>query len=96
MFVLNVLLTIKPDADRELVLASLKQAAKLSREEPGCLSFEACVSEADPNFVILCERWASKQAWEEHKLAEAFTKIYQPEVLPFVDRVPHICQLLES
>lgn len=96
MFAINVILTVKDQADIDLVGDLLGQAAKLSREEPGCVAFEVCHSQNDPQVFFLIERWDSKDAWEVHKTAQAFTEIYQPQVLPRVDRVPHFCDLIET
>jgi quinol monooxygenase YgiN len=94
MFAINVLLTVKNESDVEHVAALLREAARLSRQEPGCLTFEACHSQNDPSVFVLVERWESKESWEVHKTARAFTEIYQPQVLPLVERVPHFCDLL--
>lgn len=95
MFHINVWLTAKDPQDVPSIREHLARACKLSRTEPGCVRFEVFHSEADPKRFLLCERWESKAAWETHRTAEAFTTIYQPHVLPRVDRDPHISQLVE-
>ncbi|REJ97562.1 MAG: antibiotic biosynthesis monooxygenase [Planctomycetota bacterium] len=95
MHCLNVILTVKQPDDVDEVAALLTEAGRMSREEPGCLRFEVCHSQADPQIFILCERWESVAAWEAHKEERAFKEIYQPRVLPLVDRVPHPSSLLE-
>jgi quinol monooxygenase YgiN len=95
MFCINVVLTVKDAADVEKVAEYLRRAGRLSRDEPGCAGFEVCHSQGDPRVFLLCERWASEQAWRDHREREAFTTIYQPHVLPLVDRTPHICTLLD-
>lgn len=89
MFCINVLLQVKNPADVDEVARLLTEAARLSREEPGCLRFEAFHSQSDPNVFLLCERWESEAAWQAHR------EIYQPQVLPKVERTPHISTLLE-
>jgi quinol monooxygenase YgiN len=95
VFHINVWLTVKDPQDVPWVRDHLARAAKLSRTEPGCVRFEVFHSEGDTRRFLLCERWESKAAWETHRTAEAFTTIYQPHVLPRVDRDPHISQLVE-
>ncbi len=94
MFAINVILTVQDESNIEKVREFLTEAGRLSREEPGCLAFEACHSQNDPNLFMLIERWESKEAWEVHKTAKAFTEIYQPKVLPLVDREPHFSEIL--
>ena len=95
MFCINVLLQVKNQADVDEVARLLTEAARLSREEPGCLRFEAFHSQSDPNVFLLCERWESEAAWQAHREEKAFREIYQPQVLPKVERTPHISTLLE-
>lgn len=94
MFCINVILTAKNAADVPQIRDLLAEAARLSRDEPGCVGFEVCHSTADSNIFFLCERWDSETAWKEHREREAFQAIYLPKVMPLVDRVPHICELL--
>jgi quinol monooxygenase YgiN len=94
MFAINVILTVKNENDVPQVGELLREAGRLSRQEPGCLTFEVCHSENDSRVYILVERWETKEAWEVHKTAQAFTTIYQPQVLPLVERVPHFCEIL--
>jgi quinol monooxygenase YgiN len=95
MYCINVWLTVKDPADIESVRNHLAQACRLSRAEPGCQRFEVYHSEAEPTKFLLCERWDSKEALDVHRTAQAFTTIYQPQVLPKVDRQPHVCTLVE-
>ena len=97
MFCINVLLTVKEEyaGDVEEIRSLLAEAARLSRAEPGCLRFEVYHSESNPRVFLLCERWESEQAWMEHRKEKAFTEIYEPKILPRVERVPHISTLVE-
>ncbi len=94
MFALNVILTVKNPDDIDQVAEYLKQAGVLSRQEAGCISYEACHSQNDRSVFMLVERWSSKETWEAHRTQEAYLTIYQPKVIPLVDRVPHILDLL--
>ena len=51
--------------------------------------------QADEECFLLCEHWASKEAWETHRQGQAVTEIYLPLVLPRVDRTPHVSTLVE-
>lgn len=95
MFAINVVLTVRDIAHVAEVKQLLSDAGRLSRQEPGCLSFEVCHADNEEQVFILIERWESKEAWEVHKTAQAFTEIYQPKVLPLVDRVPYFCTVLD-
>lgn len=94
VFCLNVVLTVKNAADVPEVARLLGECGRLSRTEAGCLSYEACHSQNDPRLFMLCERWASEQAWQDHRKQRAYLEIYQPQVIPRVERVPHISTLL--
>lgn len=94
MFHINVWLTVKDAANSADVRDLLAEACRLSRSEPGCLRFEVFHSHADPQKFLLCERWQSEQAWQDHRQEKAFTEIYEPQVLPLVDREPHISDLI--
>ena len=94
MFCINVWLTVQDPADVEEIGALLTQAAELSRAEAGCLRFEVYQSQTDETCFLLTERWASREAWEAHREEKAFTEIYQPKVLPRVQRVPHVSTLI--
>lgn len=96
MFCINVWLTVKDPGDVDEIRELLREAARLSREEPGCVRFEVYHSQQDRTKLLLCERWESKEAWEKHREAEAFTQIYQPKVLPRVDREPHFSEIVSE
>lgn len=94
VFCLNVVLTVKNESDVPEVARLLGECGRLSRTEAGCLSYEACHSHSDPRLFMLCERWASEQAWQDHRKQRAYLEFYQPHVIPRVERVPHISTLL--
>ncbi|HEX3871458.1 MAG TPA: putative quinol monooxygenase [Pirellulales bacterium] len=94
MLHLVILLTVKNDADVSTVAELLREQGRLSRQEPGCDRFDVYHSEADPKLFILCEHWTTQEALDAHRKAAAYTTIYQPKVLPLVDRVPHKSSLV--
>ena len=96
MICLNVLLTAKDPADVPKIRDLLADAMRKSRAEPGCLRFDVYHSIAEPRRFTLVEHWADQAAVEAHKLAEAYTTIYKPRVMPLVDREGHPSMLLEE
>jgi quinol monooxygenase YgiN len=94
MIYLNIWLTVKDRANVESVRSLLAEAARKSREEPGCRRFEAYQSSADETRFLLSEHWESQAALDEHRKAFAYTQIYQPKVLPLVNREAHPSVLL--
>jgi quinol monooxygenase YgiN len=95
MFHLNVWIAVKDPAMIDTVAKLLSRQVPLTRAEPGCVRFEVYHSQADALRFLLVECWKEKADWEAHRLAKAFTEIYSPQVLPLVDREPHVCTLME-
>lgn len=96
MFCINVILTVNDGEDVAEIRSFLKEVARLSRLETGCIRFEVYHSRTSPNTFILNERWESEQAWIAHRNEPAFKDIYAPLVLPRVTRTPHVSELVES
>jgi quinol monooxygenase YgiN len=94
MLPLVVILTVKDKANVAKVADLLKQQCTESRREPGCRSFHVYHSNNDDAKFVLVEHWESQAAIDEHRKAKAYTTIYQPHVLPLVDREPHPSTLL--
>ena len=95
MICLNVLLLAKDAGDVPAIRDHLARALRLSRTEPGCLRFDVYHSTAEPRRFVLVEHWASQQALDAHRLAEAYTTIYKAHVMPLVDREGHPATLLD-
>lgn len=94
MIDITVVLTAKSSEHVPTLRELLAKHANLSRQEPGCVRFEAFESQTVPNTFVLIERWASQAELDVHRTAEGFKTIYAPRVLPLVDRVAHVCQML--
>lgn len=95
MICLNVLLLAKDPADVPTIRDHLAQAMRKSRTEPGCLRFDVYHSNAEPRRFVLVEHWASQEALDQHRLAEAYNTIYKPHVMPLIDREGHPATLLD-
>ena len=95
MICLTISLTINQPDDIAKVRELLGNAARLSRQEPGCLRFEVCQSNNDSSLFFLLEQWRDQAALDVHRTAQAYTTIYHPQVLPLVTRVAHPCTLVD-
>ena len=95
MIYINVVLTVKDANDIDEIRGLLTQQSQLSRRESGCERFEVYHSQTDPKVFLLNEHWTDQAAIDGHRKATAYTTIYQPKVLPRVDRVPHPSALIE-
>jgi len=94
MLYINVQLKVKDSADIAKVGQLLQEHGRLSRAEPGCERFDVYHSQSDPSVYLLCEYWVSEAALDQHRLAPGYLTIYKPQVIPLVDRTPHMCDLL--
>jgi quinol monooxygenase YgiN len=94
MLYLNVILTVQDRANIETVKGLLQEAARHSRQEPGCKRFEVYHSTADDTKFLLNEHWESQEAIDGHRKGYAYTQIYQPKVIPLVVREGHPSNLL--
>ena len=91
---LVVILSAKDIGDLPLLRELVAIQVNLSRQEPGCMRFEAFESQTVPGTFLVVERWATQSALDEHRKAKAITTIYMPKILPLVDRVLHVCDSL--
>ena len=94
MIDLTVILSAKDVSHVPQLRELLATQLKLSKKEPGCVRFEAFESQTVPGTFILIERWESQAALDTHRTALGFTTIYAPQVLPLVERVAHVCNVL--
>ena len=94
MIHLNILLTVNQPDDIPKVRELLSKAGSLSRQEPGCVRFEVTQSNNDASLFFLNEQWQDQAALDKHRTAEAYTTVYQPQVLPLATRVAHPSTML--
>lgn len=95
MVCVSVVLHVKKEDEIATVRDLLAEHGRLSRDEPGCLRFEILHSQSDAKVFLLNERWESERALDAHRNASAFHEIYEPQVLPRVEREAHIGTLVE-
>lgn len=94
MIYLNVVLTVKDPANVGKVRELLVEQGRLSRQEPGCVRFEVYQSQGDAKRFFLNEHWETPESVDAHRKAHAYTTVYQPQVLPLVDREGHPSNLV--
>lgn len=90
----NVILTVTEAGNVATVQGLLTDLAVLSKEEPGCARFEVYHSQSDTTVFMLIERWESQAHLDAHRQAAGFKEIYEPKVLPLLERVPHPSDLV--
>ncbi len=95
MIYANILLSVKDAKDVPEIRELLREQGRLSRAEPGCARFEVYQSNVDETRFFLIERWESNEALDLHRKAKAYTEIYQPKVLPKVERQGHVSTVIE-
>lgn len=72
-FVVAATWKAKPGEENR-ILDVITTMTPLSRNEPGCLLYQAQVDPADPTTFFLYEQYADAQAYEDHKASEHFQK----------------------
>ena len=94
MVYLNVVLTVKADADISFVRSTMTELGRLARKDAGCLRFEVYHSQSHTNTFFLVEQWEDEASLDAHRKTKAFTETYMKTVVPKLERVPHMCDLL--
>ncbi|HUS20265.1 MAG TPA: putative quinol monooxygenase [Terriglobales bacterium] len=79
MICLNVLLTVKPGTEAE-VIANFKPLTEASRQEPGCLMYIAHQHREDPTRFLVYEQYKDDAALDAHRDSPHF-KQYAAEGL---------------
>jgi quinol monooxygenase YgiN len=73
MYVVTVDVFVKPES-LEPFMAAMKDNARGSRLEPGCLRFDIVQAEADPNHIFLYEIYRTKEDFAFHQTTEHFLR----------------------
>tara|TARA_B100001750_G_scaffold11951_1_gene8682 strand:+ start:115 stop:402 length:288 start_codon:yes stop_codon:yes gene_type:complete len=95
MFYVNVWLKVKENKDISKVAKLLTQMSQKTKLEDTCFRMEIYHSQSDESRFLLCEHWDSESGWKNHRNEQHFIEIYKAQVLPLVEREPHICKYLE-
>lgn len=85
----DLIVQITAEKEPEAVAAALERMRPMCLAEPGCVSWEAYRSTAEPHKFTLVERWETEALWEEHGEGDAIQRVYLPEILPRVQREVH-------
>ena len=73
MTTFTVRLTFRPD-DREDIHDILRELTRLSRQEPGCVSYIAHSVEADPDTIVIYEQYRDNRRRRGHRATPHFAK----------------------
>jgi quinol monooxygenase YgiN len=66
-----VRMTFRPD-DRDEIAQVLHELTRLSRQEPGCVSYVPHTVESEPDTVVIYEQYADEAAAEHHRTTTHF------------------------
>ena len=91
MYCINVLLTVKNAADVAQVKEMMTEMGRLSRLEPGCVRYEVCHSQARCHEVLCASDGRQRPTGNTTARLTPFKTIYEPKVIPLVNREPHSC-----
>ena len=72
MFSLVVQVQVRPDRRAEFLAAIAANAEASVRDEPGCLRFDVCSVESDPDRFVFYELYADAGAFAAHRAAPHF------------------------
>jgi len=75
VFHLIVTLTARTAEEIPMIKAAVEQMRPMCLDEPGCVSWDAYHSTADPRVFTLVEAWEDEQSWDEHGEVEAIQTI---------------------
>jgi quinol monooxygenase YgiN len=64
----------------------LRQNAKASRAEPGCLEFSVYEDIDNPRMILLYERYTSEDAFQAHRRTQHFRDIIEQRVAPLLEQ----------
>ena len=71
MISFTVRMTFRPD-DREEIARVLRELARLSRQEPGCISYIPHRVESDPDTIVIYEQYRDMAALDAHRASPHF------------------------
>jgi quinol monooxygenase YgiN len=73
MISFTVHLTFRPD-DRKEIHQILRELARLSRQEDGCVTYIPHFVEGDPDTILIYEQYRDEAAAEAHRATPHFAK----------------------
>jgi quinol monooxygenase YgiN len=69
----TVRMTFRPD-DREEIAQVLRELTRLSRQEPGCVSYIPHSVESDPDTILIYEQYKDEAAADAHRASPHFAQ----------------------
>lgn len=73
MISFTVRMTFRPE-DHKDIADILRELTRLSRQEPGCVSYIPHFVDSDPNTVLIYEQYADEAAAEHHRGTAHFAR----------------------
>jgi quinol monooxygenase YgiN len=83
MISFTVRLTFRPD-DRDEILQILRELTRLSRQEPGCVSYVPHSVEGDPDTIVIYEQYRDTAAASIRRCLSARSKTSPPSPDPSI------------
>jgi len=77
---------VAKDGEAEGVQAALEAMTPLTRQEPGCVGYQAHRSVEDPNVFFLYEQYADESGFAAHAGTEHFERYIKGEAWPRLER----------
>jgi quinol monooxygenase YgiN len=75
---------VVPEENREKVLGLLRQLADQSRQEPGNVAFTVFENIDDPTWLVLLERYRSREALAAHRETNHFRTLVIGQIVPLL------------
>ncbi|SDX92238.1 Quinol monooxygenase YgiN [Modestobacter sp. DSM 44400] len=72
MFSLLVQVQVVPERRKEFLAAIAANAEASVRDEPGCLRFDVCAVDSDPDRFVFYELYADEDAFAAHRASPHF------------------------
>jgi quinol monooxygenase YgiN len=76
--------TMRPGTETE-VLALVAELVTAARTEPGNLAFDAYRNVDEPRSYVLLERYASREAFADHRATDHFKDIVLDRLVPLLE-----------
>jgi len=70
------------EGQAETILRVIEKMTPLSRQEPGCLFYQAHSSPTDPNLFFLYEQYVDEAGYEAHMATPHFEQYVKGEAIP--------------
>jgi quinol monooxygenase YgiN len=76
--------TIAEGSERA-VLDLVAELEAASRQEPGCLAFDAYLKAGDDRLLVLIERYRSDEDFQRHRETEHFARLVLGRIVPLLE-----------